>query len=338
MKTKVKKTYNYLISLLIIIATYGFLYFQIFEKKKLDELWNNFKQLTEQNNFVPGLSLVFIIMLINWAVETVKWKLLISRIEKVSFLKAYQAVLTGVSVSAFLPNRVGEYFGRVFILKKANHIEGILLTIVGSMSQIMATMLYGSIALLIFIPAYIEDDNYLNYLYYGILAVLILGNFLIFLFYFNISVLSHLLKRITPKNWTKLSKHLDAFNMCSKKELVIVLLYSLLRYLIFSSQFYILLLLFKLEIPFFQAMILIWVVYFILTAIPTVALSELGVRGSISVLIIGMYFTGSGNTGINTDLAILSASSALWFINIVIPAITGTFFVFNLKFFRKNNK
>jgi len=338
MKTKVNKSYNYIIRLLIIIATYTFLYFQVFEKKKLNELLVNFEMLISEKIFITGLILVILLMLLNLAVETFKWKFLISKIEIVPFFKSFQAVFTGVSVSAFLPNRVGEYFGRVFILRKANHIEGILLTIVGSMSQLIATILFGSVALIIFIPAYLPHNNVLNSVYYGILAVLVAGNFLILLFFFNISFLSSFLKRFTRKNWEKLRKHLNAFNLCSRQQLFKVLLFSMLRYLIFSFQFYLLLVLFKLEIPYSQAMILISVVYFVLTAIPTVALSELGVRGSVSVMVIGTYFNGTESLILNTDLAILSASSALWLINIVVPAITGTFFVFNLKFFRKNNK
>jgi hypothetical protein len=34
-------------------------------------------------------------------------------------------------------------------------------------------------------------------------------------------------------------------------------------------------------------------------------------------------------------MIILAASSVLWLINLAIPAILGTFFVFSLKFFRK---
>ncbi len=337
MKTKVLKTYNYIIRIIIIVATYTFLYFQIFHKRKLEDLYPGFKDLINQPGFVYGIILVFALMLINWGIETFKWQFLIRKIEKVKFPKAFKAILTGISVSAFLPNRVGDYFGRVFILEKANHIEGILITIVGSISQLITTIIIGSVGLLIFIPDYMEHDSFLNYFYYGILAVLVIGNLLILLFYFNIGILTNFLRQFTRPNWIKLRENLHAFSLFSKIELLNVLFISILRYLIFSFQFYLLLRFFSVKIPVMDAFILISVVYLFLTAIPTVALAELGVRGSVSIFIIGMFFTHADLLTNKIELGILSAASALWLINIVIPAMAGTIFVYNLKFFRRNN-
>jgi hypothetical protein len=75
-------------------------------------------------------------------------------------------------------------------------------------------------------------------------------------------------------------------------------------------------------------------IYFIMAAIPTVALSELGVRGSLALAITSAYF-GAGTS----DLHIAGAASAaafIWLINLVIPALTGSIFVFRFRFFRNN--
>lgn len=338
MKTKLKKTYNYLIRIIIVVATYTFLYFQIFHKRNLREFYNNFIELISQPAFIYGIVLVFLLMLVNWGLETWKWKLLISKIEKVRFFRAYEAVLTGISVSAFLPNRVGDYFGRVFILQKANHIEGILVTIVGSISQLITTLMIGLIALLIFLPQHVEESMYFNdYIYTGLIAFIAIAVFLLLLFYFNISILSNFLVRFTKKNWKKLRHHLQAFSYFNQKELLNILLLSVLRYFIFTLQFHLLLGLFGVKIPLFDSIILISVFFFILTAIPTIALAEIGVRGSVSIFVFGLYFTTMGYGSSWFEVGVFSASSALWLINIVIPAIAGTIFVFNLKFFRKNN-
>jgi hypothetical protein len=37
-------------------------------------------------------------------------------------------------------------------------------------------------------------------------------------------------------------------------------------------------------------------------------------------------------------IGILSAATLLWIINLAIPAVIGTFFVFRLNFFRKNSQ
>jgi len=72
-------------------------------------------------------------------------------------------------------------------------------------------------------------------------------------------------------------------------------------------------------------------IYLVMAAIPTITLTELGVRGSVSLYFIGLYFTNHNN-----DIAILSATTMVWIINLVIPALIGAVFVFRLKFFRKS--
>ena len=277
-------------------------------------------------------------MPVNWGLEAWKWQFQISKIEKVSFFRSFQAVLTGISVSAFLPNRVGDYFGRVFILEKGNHIEGILITIVGSISQFIATFFIGSLALIFFLPLYSDTSIYLfGYFYYAMLAVIIIANILIFIFYFNISVLTGLLQKINFKPWRKFRDHMIAFSYFNKSELMKILLISILRYFIFSTQFYLLLKTFSLPIPVLYAFILIPVIYLLITAIPTVALSELGVRGSVSIYIFSLYFSQMGHNPEVYEISAFSASSMIWLINIVLPALVGTFLVFRLKFFRKTD-
>ena len=84
-----------------------------------------------------------------------------------------------------------------------------------------------------------------------------------------------------------------------------------------------------------HCMILISVIYLFMTAIPTIALTELGIRGSVTIFILGLYFSSIDLTYSSLETDIFTASTLLWFINLVVPAIMGTFFIFRLKFFRK---
>jgi uncharacterized membrane protein YbhN (UPF0104 family) len=113
-------------------------------------------------DFLRTLVFVVLLMVVNWMLEALKWQKLISKIEKVSLLQSVVAVLTGVTISSFTPNRVGEYFGRAFILKKASHIEGILITILGSMSQLLITILTGSLAFLLFLPVFMPGAEFIR--------------------------------------------------------------------------------------------------------------------------------------------------------------------------------
>lgn len=335
-KAKIRKTFNYLIQAVIILVTYGFIYRQVFLERKLQDIAGFLSRMMEQQLAWVMISLIIMLMLINWGMETIKWRLLIAKIEELSFFRAFKAVMTGVSVSIFTPNRTGDYLGRVFILQKANHVEGILITLIGSLAQILVTICAGLFCLISFIDQYLHLSHLLHdYLLIGMIFMVPCFVFLLILLYFKIGLISAIVSRFFPAKWDRLKDYSRIFGIYSGMELLGVLLLSLLRYVIFSTQFYILLRIFGVELPLSQGLILIPVIYLILTLVPSIALIDLGIRGTVSIFIIGMYFKQSGLTSPDTELAILASSTVLWLVNLIIPAILGTFFVFNLKFFRK---
>ena len=93
--------------------------------------------------------------------------------------------------------------------------------------------------------------------------------------------------------------------------------------------------LFSVKIPIAHGLMIISVIYFVMTAIPTVTLAELGVRGSVSLYFVGEYFRNIGEVSDKINIGIVSSTSALWMINLAIPALLGTLFVYRLTFFRK---
>jgi hypothetical protein len=335
-QAKIRKTSNYLIRALIIVATYGFIYRQIFHHRRLDDLIRAFQEMVSLKNAGWVLSLAVLLMILNWGLESAKWRVLIEKFEKISLLKAYKAVLTGVSVSLFTPNRTGDYLGRVFILDKANHIEGILATIIGSFAQIVVTLSLGLFAFLGFADRYIRIAPQLQGYFISTLVFLIpIAVFLLLLLYFRIGLLTGLIRRILPGKWQKFSVYVEVFSRYNNNELILVLMLGFFRYLIYSLQFMLLLHVFGVQLPFLESLLLIPVIYLVMTLVPSVALVDLGIRGSVSVYLIGLYFNTFQSGVAHPELAILTASAALWFINLIFPAILGTFFVFQLKFFRK---
>ena len=335
--TKIRKTYNYLISAVILLVTWGFIYHRVFHKSDLQETWIIFTGLLGK----PKIQLLFILALIlvpvNWGLETAKWKYLVAKIEKVSFIKSFEAVLTGVSVSTFTPNRIGEYFGRIFILEKASRIEGILITILGSMSQLLITILTGTFCLIIFIPAFFGNTILTTgYFYYGMMSLAIAIDVLLLLLYFNISFLSRLNGTIVKKWFRKFRKFLAVFSYYNGKELCWVISMSFLRYLVFSMQYYILLQMFSVPVPLMHALVIIPVVFFVISAVPSIALTDLGIRGSIALYFFTLYFEKFDIHDPAVTIGILSGSTLLWAINIALPALTGSVFLFRLKFFRRN--
>jgi hypothetical protein len=70
--------------------------------------------------------------------------------------------------------------------------------------------------------------------------------------------------------------------------------------------------------------------------IPTVALSELGVRGSVAIYFFGFYFSLVHVYSGSLNFSILAASILQWVINLGIPSVAGSIFLFRLQFFRNN--
>jgi hypothetical protein len=100
---------------------------------------------------------------------------------------------------------------------------------------------------------------------------------------------------------------------------------SALRYFIFAFQFYILLQLFFVHISLLYAMSTVFVIFWLMAVVPSIAIAEVGMRAQMSVLFLGAY---SNNT-----FGIISASIILWFINLIIPALLGSLFTLGTKLF-----
>jgi uncharacterized membrane protein YbhN (UPF0104 family) len=345
MKTNVRKTYNFLIRLLIILATYGFIYQQLFHKRDIKAVYQAFLDSFSSSWFINVIIIVILLMLVNWGIEALKWSLLIRKIEKVGFIRSFKAVLTGVAVSSFTPNRVGDYFGRVFILEKAARIEGVFITILGSMSQLLVTFLAGTSCIFLLFMGHhetlLEYFNIPSHLYTWFLwggVILILGLDVLFvLLFLNISLLDTLASRLKGKLLEKITSYIHVLSAYTTRELIIVILLSALRFFVFSTQMFLLLRAFSVEIPYLHAMVIIGVIFFAITMIPTVAIAELGIRGSVSLFLIGVYFSQPENMPDGMAMGVVAASTSLWLINLAIPALVGAVFAYNLKFFRRSS-
>ena len=332
--SKVRKTLDIAIRLLIATVALSYIFYRIYNLPQ-GQLGAFATSVLAGKGVVYKAAALLLLMVINWGIESVKWRMLIRQSEEISIGKAYQAVLGGLAVSVFTPNRVGEFIGRVFILQKTDPVKAILLTLVGSFSQLLVTVVAGTAAYVFFAPKYLSlmlFDS--TWLVSGIsIAMALMSLFMMFVF-FNIPVL-HRISILLPEKYSERIKNsIDAIAGCSKQLLLKTVLLSALRYLVFSTQFFLAIRLMGLQFTAQECLLAIPVLYLMLMAIPTVALTEIGVRGSVSVFIFGLM---AGARGLDSSgmLAIISASTLIWFLNIAVPSLAGVLVVFRLKFFRR---
>ncbi len=258
-------------------------------------------------------------MLINWALEVFKWKILIKPHEPISFAQGSKAVLAGVTMSIFTPNRVGEFAGKIFFLQKADRIKALSSSIIGSFAQLCVTLFFGSIALCLFFLLSPYGDGYRT-IASIVFFIIVLGIIVFYLW-------PNKLKRITTL-FVRWREYVEVFSSYSRRTLLIILQLSVLRYMVFSIQFFILLKLFLVNVDPGYVFISIAATFLGITLVPTITITEIGVRGSAALLFFGQF---SDNVS-----GIIMASFTLWLINIVVPALIGLPFIFNLTFFRKS--
>lgn len=274
--------------------------------------------------------LVIVLMSANWSLESLKWRVLVRHVQEISFLTAFKAVLSGLSVSVAMntPNGSGEYIGRVLYVNQGNRIRAVTLTFVGSMSQLIVTLSLGSLGLLMLRDSLVNATISELRLSVSIVNAISVASFAItivlLVLYFEISWLIKLLEKIPfVAKYSFFIQKLEDFHW---RELLKVLIISFLRYGVFVVQYLLLMHVFNVNISIWVAFWLITVMFLTLAVIPTIALAELGVRGKISIFLFGIF---SANT-----LGIVLTASAIWLINIVVPAMAGSLFILGVKLFR----
>ena len=87
-KTKLIKTVNYVIKILIIILSFGFILHRLIFKYNTADLLMGIENIFYKPEFMLLLIIVVAMMPLNWSLETLKWQYLIKKIEDISFGKS----------------------------------------------------------------------------------------------------------------------------------------------------------------------------------------------------------------------------------------------------------
>jgi hypothetical protein len=172
---RIKILVNYFLGPLLFIILSWSLYRQISNKPHLDVQWAQIKNSWTNWKFW----LVIFLMFVNWGIEARKWQLLVKHIHRFSYYRSFKSVLSGCSVTMLTPNRVGEYGGRILYVEDGNRIKAISLTIVGSISQLLVTMMMGCLGLFFFryFTRILGSCNNLPQRSYNVSAVIVLHTF-----------------------------------------------------------------------------------------------------------------------------------------------------------------
>jgi len=318
---------NYFVGPALFIWLSFSIYRQILHQDKLEQSWFQIRQ-SFQSYKIFYLVSAFLLMAVNWGLEALKWKLSMKTVHHISFLQAFKGVLSGISFSVTMPNRIGEYFGRMMYLPEGSRLKTISVSLVGSFAQLLVTLIAGTAGLMLMkdllLSHFVNFRIWWQFMMYGLVIVVIL----LLVLYFNVnSGLQVFSKWIRNQKYVYLVEALGNF---SKDLLGRLLVISFLRYCVFLLQYLLVFYLFEVNVPVGVVIMVMTVVFLAMAIIPSITLVEVWLRGEVIILLMGMF---SKNT-----LGIGFTSVTVWFMNLIFPAIIGSLLLLNLRVFKKRNE
>jgi len=318
LRIRLKRFAFMLVKLIIVFGAGFFIYQKLIHNDILD--FDYFMKLLHKNKLVTTPNIIFLLSfsLLNWVLESFKWKNLVQETKPISFRKAIEQSLGSLTASIITPNRIGEYGAKAMYFPKIYRKKILGLNLIGNLAQLSATIVFGTIGLL-----YVINSYKLSILYYKILCFAVLGILFTYLIYNYSSKKEYPI--VKGYSLTKLKRF---YNTLNTEIIIKTVLLSLLKYSIFAHQFYFLIWLFGLECSYIEAMAFITSMYMLVSIIPTIFVLDVLVKGSIAVWLFS--FVGAN------EFVVLAITTLMWLFNFAFPAIVGSYFVLRFKFNTEN--
>ena len=307
---KTKQFFVVLIKLCIVVGAFYFMYHKLTNNYELE--LSEFVVFLHKNDFFSienGLFLIFL-TIINWFFEIVKWRYLVSSVTSISFKNASEQSLGALTASLLTPNRIGEYGAKAIYYQKPFRTKIMLLNLIGNMLQMSATIIFGVIGLLFFVNQYSLELDVVKLSFFFLIVILIYA-----LLFYAIRKIRFKIKGFSLK---KIREFVRAMSSDVK---IKAFIFSVIRYMIFSFQFYFLLQIFDVNITYVSAMMVITTMYLLSSVIPSIFIFDVVIKGSVAVYLFSML-------GVN-DLTVLCVVTLMWVLNFVIPSVFGSYYVLN---------
>ena len=292
-------------------------------------LWGIYLQAKSQLNKVDSsvwqdmgptylLWLALLLLPVNLGLEAKKWQLLAGSAQPTTYGQALTSYLAGIAFSIVTPNRLGEYPGRILYLKRQNTFRLISVSILGAFAQLITVFIFGMAGLIYYNLAF--PGTVPLALLLSCLAIIILLGFI----YLRFEKWLPLLKKF---KWTsRVNVYRQLLMRFNNDEQLVVLGISMLRFVVFTAQYLILLRWMNVSMPLREGFFIACLFFWAITVIPSIALAELGIRSQVGIFLFGKF---SANV-----MGILAATAGLWLINLIVPAVIGSILLARLRLFR----
>ena len=305
---KTKQFFFVLIKLSIVVGAFYFIYQKLLHNDHLD--FRSFILILKQNKLFDIKNVVFLVLLssLNWFLEITKWRFLVSKLKTITLLKATEQSLGALTASLLTPNRIGEYGAKAIYYSKPLRKRVLLLNLMSNLMQMSITFILGIIGFILYYNTFDITINIIK-----ISRGLLIALTILVLTLFGIKQSKYKIKGFSIP---KITNYLTTL---SYPYITIGLLISLIRYTIFSFQFYCILTLLGIETSYPDAMVIITTMYLLASIIPTISIFDVVIKGSIAI-----YLFGLANIA---ELPVLVCTLLMWLLNFALPSLLGSYFV-----------
>lgn len=260
--------------------------------------WENFTLFS-----VLPLTIAVALVAVNIGLAFFKWKITLELVApSTARSTAIQSFFAGLVTGMLTPNMIGNFIGRLYYFDRDKRVPIVLFTLLANYTQFLASLTFGWVAVVM-----VGD---LMFLGESKFALLMLGSGVIvaYLLYFFID---NFLLRFKRRNYFIRFREILQKDRAYRMKLLGL---GLLRFIVFTSQFSLVLSAFGEKID-MHAIMAIWQVYLLTMFVPSIVLGKIGVKESISLLVLC-------GIGMN-EFSVLFASLIIWFVNSLSPALLG---------------
>ncbi len=237
-----------------------------------------------------SIPVLLTISLTSWLVESKKWQYLLYNFYKLRFRESVLQNLTAQAASFITPFRAGEFVLKSTFFKKELRKKVLSSVYLGNFAQMSITSILGIIGILF----YLENQS-LDSIFLVIFCAVSL---------FLLALITYLW---ISKKWKS--------NVLSAKQWIKIFLYSFLRYLLFASNWLIILVLLDYEASLFIIIRNITIYYLLISIIPVIQIFDIALKWTVASYI----FNGS----LYNAESILVATTIIWISNSIFPTVLG---------------
>lgn len=300
----------------LLIVSYIYSTFQS-EQKGFSDIGLVYQKISGKEH-IDTIALILLLVPINWALESLKWRRLAQKITPITFFDAFRGTLTGLAVGVAAPAQLGDTIGRIASLPSQNRLQAIGAAIVSNGIQFYVSLIGGGFGLIWVGEKLGLDTTSRN----------ILNGLLIFLFVLGFSAVSfrsYLLRWSPQKEFLlKIVSYFRVIAFYDAADFLVATTYGTLRYLVFLSQFVLVLSLFHFNVDVKDLVACVALIFLAKTMIPAVnVLGDLGLREFTALYIFKQYHLPPEQ--------IIAATFLVWIVNVLGPILIGIFLIWKYK-------